>query len=247
MPHSLIRDRTDKEPIGAHKGKMGRHSEELVGALEQARSRKGSAGDQKLMAPPLELSELSKSLVAKQLNGIALHRLERRGTRAQCRDRDAALRHQQSVCSRSEKDKQHVELLGPHCTHEREGSRSSSTQTTSCQVTQAPVGMVQEHHEKTFRFEAHHDGSKSLVMLNKETVRQDDGVAHQPDTRQCQRLVGALNLQHAKTVVTTAVRESENADREGIREGSWESLWAPGKHGEKASLHKEQDEDKTSL
>ena len=43
------------------------------------------------------------------------------------------------------------------------------------------------------------------------------------DTRLCERVVGTLNLHHTKTVVTPAVRESENADREGIR---WESLRA---------------------
>ena len=62
MRHSLIRARTDKEPI---KVRWYRHSEELVGALEQARSRKSSAGDQKLITPPLELAELSTTLVAK--------------------------------------------------------------------------------------------------------------------------------------------------------------------------------------
>ena len=56
--------RQSQERQGAHQAKMGRHSEELVGALEQALSRKSSAGDQKSMAPPLELAELSMAAKA---------------------------------------------------------------------------------------------------------------------------------------------------------------------------------------
>ena len=41
------------------------------------------------------------------------------------------------------------------------------------------------------------------------------------DTRLCERVVDTPNVHHTKTAVTPAVRESENADREGIR---WESF-----------------------
>ena len=43
-------------------------------------------------------------------------------------------------------------------THEKEGSGSSSTETISCQVTEAPVGMDEEYHELALRVESHHIG-----------------------------------------------------------------------------------------
>ena len=49
--------------------------------------------------------------------------------------------------------------------------------------------------------EASSDLGKSLVMLKRKIVRQDDGIAYIPDKRHCERVVGALNLQHAKTLV----------------------------------------------
>ena len=61
------------------------------------------------------------------------------------------------------------------------------------------------------------------------------------------RVVEGLILQGAKTVVTPAVRESENADGESTRECSWESMRAPDSHSEKASTHDVLHADKTSL
>ena len=62
------------------------------------------------------------------------------------------------------------------------------------------------------------DLAKSLVMLNRKILWQDNGIAHIPDKRHRERVVEALNLQHAKTVVTPAVRESESFDVESTRE-----------------------------
>ena len=61
---------------------------------------------------------------------------------------------------------------------------------------------------------------ESLVMLNRKIVWQDDGISYTPSTSYCERVVEAPNLQNAKTVVTSAVRESDKVDREGIREYS---------------------------
>ena len=49
------------------------------------------------------------------------------------------------------------------------------------------------------------DLAKSLVMLNRTILWQDNGIAYIPDNRHCERVVEALNLQHA--VVMPAVRE----------------------------------------
>ena len=61
-------------------------------------------------------------------------------------------------------------------------------------------------------------------MLNRKSLWQDDGIAHIPDTRHCERVVGALNVQHAKTVVTPADKESGSVGGESMRECSWESM-----------------------
>ena len=58
--------------------------------------------------------------------------------------------------------------------------------------------------------ESSSDLAKSLTMLN--------------DKRHCVRVVEAVNLQHSKTVVTPAVRESESADGESTRDCSRESM-----------------------
>ena len=101
---------------------------------------------------------------------------------------------------------------------------------------------------QTLQVEAHRDGSssdlaKSLVMLN----RQDNGIAFIPDKRHCERVVEALNLLHAKTAVTPAVKEDENADGESTRECSWESMRTLDGRCEEASTHDALDADKTSL
>ena len=62
---------------------------------------------------------------------------------------------------------------------------------------------------------------------------QETGVACIQDKKHCERVVEALNLQHAKTVVTPAVRQSESVDGENIRECSWESVRAPDTQSEK--------------
>ena len=54
--------------------------------------------------------------------------------------------------------------------------------------------------------------AKSLVMLNRKILWQDIGIAQIPDKRHCERVVEPQDLQHAKTVVTPAVRESGSAD-----------------------------------
>ena len=53
--------------------------------------------------------------------------------------------------------------------------------------------------------------AKSLVMLDRKILWQDNGIAYFPDKRHCERVVAPLNLQHAKTVVAPAVRERERA------------------------------------
>ena len=88
--------------------------------------------------------------------------------------------------------------------------------------------------------------AKSLVMKNKK-LWQDIEIAYIPDRRHCKRVVEALDLQHAKTVVTPAVGESECADGESTRECSWESRRAPYSQSEEASLRDVLDADKTSL
>ena len=88
---------------------------------------------------------------------------------------------------------------------------------------------------------------ESLVMLNRKSVWQETGVACIQDKKHCERVVEALNLQHAKTVVTPAVRQSESVDGENIRECSWESVRAPDTQSEKASMHDVLDADRTSL
>ena len=61
------------------------------------------------------------------------------------------------------------------------------------------------------------------------------------------RVVEALTLQHAKTVVTPVVEESESNDGECMRACSWESVWALESQSEKASMHDVLDADKTSV
>ena len=61
------------------------------------------------------------------------------------------------------------------------------------------------------------DLGQSLVMQKRRIVWQDVRIGYIPDKRHCERVVEALNLQHAKTVVTPAVRESESVDGERIR------------------------------
>ena len=51
------------------------------------------------------------------------------------------------------------------------------------------------------------DLGESLFMLNMKIVWQEDGIAYIRDKRHCERVVEALNLQHAEAVVTPAVRE----------------------------------------
>ena len=53
------------------------------------------------------------------------------------------------------------------------------------------------------------DLAKSLVMPSRKILWQDNGIAYFPDKRHCERVVAALNLQHAKTVVAPAVRKRE--------------------------------------
>ena len=100
---------------------------------------------------------------------------------------------------------------------------------------------------KHIMMEASSDLSKSLVMLNRKFVWQDGGNAYKTDTRKCKRVVEALNLKRAKTVVPPAVRESENVECESIRECSWEPLRALESQGERASMSGELHADKTSL
>ena len=53
------------------------------------------------------------------------------------------------------------------------------------------------------------DLAESLVMLSRKILWQDNGVEYIPNKRHRERVVEALSLQHAKTVVTPAVRERE--------------------------------------
>ena len=78
-------------------------------------------------------------------------------------------------------------------------------------------------------------------MLNSEIVRQDYGIAYKPGTRSFERVVEALVWSRH------AVRDSENIDREGIRDCSWESLRALEKQVQTASVHDELDAGKTTL
>ena len=64
------------------------------------------------------------------------------------------------------------------------------------------------------------DLDKSLFMLNGKIIWQDDGIEHNPDTKHCDRVVVALNLQYAKSVVTPAVKGNERVDGKSIRECS---------------------------
>ena len=57
--------------------------------------------------------------------------------------------------------------------------------------------------------------AKSLVMLNRKILWQDSGVAQILDRRHSERVVEAQDLQHAKTVVTPAVRERESGSAGG--------------------------------
>ena len=66
-------------------------------------------------------------------------------------------------------------------------------------------------------------------------------------TRDTERVVEALNLQHAKTVVKPVGRESERMHGESIRECSWESMRALDSKSEKASMHDVLGADTTSL
>ena len=86
------------------------------------------------------------------------------------------------------------------------------------------------------------DLGKSLVI-----IWQNNGIAHVPDKRHCEREVEALNVQHAKTLVTPTVSVSESVDGESIRECSWESMRAPDSQSETASVPHVLDTDKTSL
>ena len=58
---------------------------------------------------------------------------------------------------------------------------------------------------KPTMMEASSDRSKSLVMLNSKIVWQNGGDAYKTDTRYCERVVEALNLKRAKTVVTPSL------------------------------------------
>ena len=90
------------------------------------------------------------------------------------------------------------------------------------------------------------DLAKPLVMLNRNrVVGQRDRVY--PGQKNTDRVVEALNLQHRKTVVTPAVRESQNADGESTRECSWESMRDPDCRSEEAPTHDVMDAEKTSL
>ena len=83
------------------------------------------------------------------------------------------------------------------------------------------------------------DLAKSLVMLNRKILWQDNGIAKIPGKRHCERVVEALNLQHAKTVVSPS--ESAKGFLVKARECSWESS-----QSEEAATH-ELDADETSL
>ena len=106
--------------------------------------------------------------------------------------------------------------------------------------------MDKNFESKHTMMEASSDPAKSLVMLNRKIVWKDNGNAYIPDKRHCERVVEALNLQHARTVVTPAerakalmVRAHENA--------RWESVRTPDSQSEEASTHDALDADKTSL
>ena len=49
---------------------------------------------------------------------------------------------------------------------------------------------------------------KLIVMLNRRTSWRSYGIMYEPDTKHCQRIVEALNLQQAKTVGSLAVKEN---------------------------------------
>ena len=70
-----------------------------------------------------------------------------------------------------------------------------------------PRHQLNKHFEsKHVIMEASSDLGKSLFFLNRLCGRKMESCAIQ--TRRCERVVAALNLQHAKTVVTQAARES---------------------------------------
>ena len=47
---------------------------------------------------------------------------------------------------------------------------------------------------------------KSIVMLNRRISWRNSGIMYEPDTKHCQRIVGALNLKQAKSVGSPAVK-----------------------------------------
>ena len=63
---------------------------------------------------------------------------------------------------------------------------------------------------------------KSIVMLNRRISWRNSGIMYEPDTKHCQRIVEALNLQQAKTAGSPAVKDNEIGVQRG--ECSWESL-----------------------
>ena len=112
--------------------------------------------------------------------------------------------------------------------------------------------MDEELRVEAVRVEAHHDGGVQRSEQVAGHVELEDclaryGMACKPYARHCERVVEALNFQHAKTLVPPAVRESENVECESILECSCELLRALESQGERASMRDELDADKTSL
>ena len=62
----------------------------------------------------------------------------------------------------------------------------------------------------------------SIVMLNRRISWTSSGTMYEPDTKDCQEMVEALNLQQSKAVGSPAVKDNEKEAQRG--ECSWESL-----------------------
>ena len=95
--------------------------------------------------------------------------------------------------------------------------------------------MKHKHFKSKHRMvEASSDLGKSLVMLSRKIVWQDDGTAYNPDRRHCDRVLEALSLQHAKIFGHAhCQRGRERGRREHMSQGEEASL-----HADKRSLYR---------
>ena len=90
----------------------------------------------------------------------------------------------------------------------------------SCLEASSQLGWLEKVMDK--HFEAKHTVmgesrslKKSIVMLNGRISWRSSGIMYEPDTKRCQRIVEALNLQQAKAVGSPAVKENEKEAQPG--------------------------------